>query len=129
MSIATRFDPPAPSDNPTTFNAKAFATLGALNTWSDEANATAAAVSADKAAAANSATSAAGSASTATTKAGEANASALIAAAAAQTLMQKNRIDNDWSIPDGYNAITIGPFEVSPDVTVTGLGNSNWIGV
>lgn len=44
-------------------------------------------------------------------------------------LMQKNRIDSNWTIPSGYNALTIGPFEVSPDVTVTGNGNSTWRGI
>ena len=45
------------------------------------------------------------------------------------TLMQKNRIDANWTIPNGVNAVTIGPFEVNPDVTVTGLGNSTWRGL
>lgn len=45
------------------------------------------------------------------------------------TLMQKNRIDANWTIPNGINAVTIGPFEVNPDVTVTGLGNSTWRGL
>ena len=45
------------------------------------------------------------------------------------TLMQKNRIDANWTIPNGINAVTIGPFEVNPDVTITGLGNSTWRGL
>ena len=44
-------------------------------------------------------------------------------------LMQKNRIDANWTIPNGINAVTIGPFEVNPDVIVTGLGNSTWRGL
>lgn len=45
------------------------------------------------------------------------------------TLMQSNRIDENWTIPNGVNALTIGPFEVGPDVTITGLGNSTWRGL
>lgn len=45
------------------------------------------------------------------------------------TLMQSNRIDQNWTIPNGINALTIGPFEVSPDVTVDGQGNSTWRGL
>ena len=39
MSITVVFDPPLPSDNPATFNQKAFTLLGNLNTWSTQANA------------------------------------------------------------------------------------------
>lgn len=45
------------------------------------------------------------------------------------TLMQKNRIDANWTIPNGINAVTIGPFEVNPDVTIAGIGNSTWRGL
>lgn len=47
MTIDVVFDPPLPSDPPETFNSKAFATLGALNTWAGEANALASSVNAD----------------------------------------------------------------------------------
>ena len=85
--------------------------------------------------ASTSATNAAGSATTATTqagiattKAGEAAASATAAAAAATTaLYQRNRIDTDITIPDGYNAMRFGDFEISPDVTITLLGNSQMV--
>lgn len=45
------------------------------------------------------------------------------------TLTQRNRIDANWTIPSGYNALSIGPVEIAPDVTVTGLGNSEWRGI
>lgn len=48
MSITVLFDPPLPSDNPATFNQKAFTLLGDLNDWSDEANTTAGEINADK---------------------------------------------------------------------------------
>lgn len=47
----------------------------------------------------------------------------------ATTFTQSNRIDSNFTIPDGQNALTIGPFEVGPDVTVTGLGNATWRGL
>lgn len=50
-------------------------------------------------------------------------------ALSAVTFTQSNRIDSNFTIPDGQNALTIGPFEVGPDVTVTGLGNSTWRGL
>lgn len=50
-------------------------------------------------------------------------------ALSATTFTQSNRIDSSFTIPDGQNALTIGPFEVSPDVTVTGLGNATWRGL
>ncbi|MGI9161216.1 MAG: hypothetical protein ACR2K1_15840, partial [Saprospiraceae bacterium] len=43
------------------------------------------------------------------------------------TYFQRNRIDTDMTIPDGYNAVMFGDFEVSPDATITCLGNSNFI--
>jgi len=42
---------------------------------------------------------------------------------------QKNRIDANLTIPDGENAVMVGPFEVGPDVVVTGLGNSCFRGL
>lgn len=69
MAITVTFDPPLPSDDPATFNTKAFTLLGELNDWSTEANSLASTVNSDAA-------SASSSASTATTKAGEAATSA-----------------------------------------------------
>lgn len=48
MSITVVFDPPLPSDNPETFNQKAFTLLGDLNTWSGQANQVAGDINADK---------------------------------------------------------------------------------
>ena len=42
---------------------------------------------------------------------------------------QRNRIDANMTIPDGENAVMVGPFEVGPDVVVTGLGNSVFRGL
>lgn len=47
----------------------------------------------------------------------------------ASLIMQPNRIDTDMTIPDGQNAVIFGDFEVNPDVTVTGLGNSCFVGM
>jgi hypothetical protein len=41
MPITQIFDPPLPSDSRTAFDAKAFATVSALNTWTEQANAVA----------------------------------------------------------------------------------------
>lgn len=46
-----------------------------------------------------------------------------------QLMMRPNRIDEDVTIPDGYNAFFIDPVEFGPNVTVTGLGNSTLRGV
>lgn len=43
--------------------------------------------------------------------------------------LNTNRIKESFTIPDGHNASTVGPFEVGPDVVVTGLGNSTWSGL
>ena len=48
MSITVVFDPPLPSDNPATFNQKAFTLLGNLNAWSGQANQVAGGINADK---------------------------------------------------------------------------------
>lgn len=44
-------------------------------------------------------------------------------------VLQRNKITENVTIPDGYNALAIGTMEVSPDVTVTGEGNSTWVGI
>lgn len=91
------------------------------------------------------ATAASGSATTALNKANEASASAAdaeqsaleaagAAASAAQIvygnlIMHPNRIDESISIPDGYNAFLVGPVEIGPNVTITGLGNSTLRGI
>jgi hypothetical protein len=72
---------------------------------------------------------------TATDKATAENAAVAATAAAiscgtlANMIQQTNRITTDITIPDGVNALMIGPFEVSPDVKVKGLGTSNWKGI
>ena len=77
------------------------------------------------ASAAASAASSAASANEATTQAINASASAALAA----MLIQSNRITANTTIPDGVNAVMLDDFEVSPDVTVTGIGNSTWKGL
>jgi hypothetical protein len=44
-------------------------------------------------------------------------------------MVQANRITTNLTIPNGVNAVMLGAFEVSPDVTVTGEGNSTWAGL
>ncbi|WP_412479920.1 hypothetical protein [Azonexus sp. IMCC34839] len=83
MRITSRFNPPTPNDDPLTFNNKAFATIGALNTWSGEANSLADEVNDRASAASDRADQASASASTATTKANEAKNSATEAASSA----------------------------------------------
>jgi hypothetical protein len=75
-------------------------------------------------------------ASTATQKAIDAAASAEnaraivgIPPAYVSLIMQPNRIDTDMTVPDGQNAVIFGNFEVDPDVIVTGLGNSCFVGM
>lgn len=65
--ITTSLNPPLPSDDLATFNAKAFATLSALNPWATEANSTAADANADAASALASKNAAATSAAAAET--------------------------------------------------------------
>lgn len=86
---------------------------------------------------------AAASAVTATNQAAIATQKATAAAASAETaraivgippaydslIMQPNRINTDMTIPDGFNAVMFGDFEVSPDAIVTGLGNANFVGL
>lgn len=91
--------------------------------------------------AANSATAAAASATTATNAKASAelardNAAASWTAALAANpdlnpslRMHAAKITQNMVIPDGYNALSVGPLEVDPAVTVTGLGNSTWRGV
>ena len=76
MSITVVFDPPLPSDNPATFNQKAFTLLGDLNTWSGQANQVAGDINAAFQNAATNASNAAASASAAATSASQAAASA-----------------------------------------------------
>lgn len=44
-------------------------------------------------------------------------------------ILQPRRITVSQAIPNGFNAHTVGPFEVDPDVTVQGLGNATWTGL
>lgn len=86
MSITVVFNPPLPSDNPATFNQKAFALLGNLNTWSTQANALATEVNQNEAAlnaAVNAAETSELNAATSATNASNAAASALNSANAA----------------------------------------------
>jgi hypothetical protein len=76
MSITVVFDPPLPSDNPATFNNKAFTLLGNLNTWSNQANQVAGDINAASQNAATNASNASASASAAAASASQAEASA-----------------------------------------------------
>lgn len=76
MTITVTFDPPLPSDSTSTFNTKAFNTLGDLNNWSTQANALAATVNSNSASAATDAGTASSAATTATTQAGIATSAA-----------------------------------------------------
>ena len=78
-----------------------------------------------------------------TAKALEATSSAVAAAASAEEaraivgippaydslVMQPNRIDTDMTVPDGFNAVMFGDFELHPDATLTCLGNSTFIAI
>lgn len=77
----------------------------------------------------NSATASAASATAAAASAEQARAIVGVPPAFDSLIMQPNRIDVDMTIPDGFNAVMFGDFEVSPDVTVTGLGNANFVGI
>lgn len=107
------------------------AVAGQVLTNANAASSSASAAGTSATNAASSATSASSSASSASASATNAANSAAIAVAATGTCtyIQSNRIDADMTIPNGYNAITIGPFEVGPNVTVTGIGNSTWRGL
>ena len=141
--------PTTPSRNmtPEEFIAAADSFIAALPAFVTQANALAAfAVNTDIAQALSAAAYAASAltsktqseqgAATATQKAIDAAASAETARAIvgippayASLIMQPNRIDSDMTIPDGQNAVIFGCFEVDPDATVTGLGNSCFVGV
>jgi hypothetical protein len=89
------------------------------------------------------ASSAATSAALALTRANTATTAAAAAAASAETaraivgvppafeglITQPNQIPSDVTIPDGYNALMIGDFELSPDATITCLGNSTFLAI
>lgn len=81
--ITTSLNPPLPSDDLATFNAKAFATLSALNPWATEANATASDANADAASALDSKNAAATSETNASGFASAASSSAAAAATSA----------------------------------------------
>lgn len=83
MTITTTFNPPLPTDDVSTFNSKAFDTLGKLNDWSTEANATASDVNADATSALNSKNAAQASQDAAAVSASAAQASAAAAATSA----------------------------------------------
>jgi hypothetical protein len=44
-------------------------------------------------------------------------------------LLGQRAIKQNIQIPDGFNAVLIGPVEIDPNVTITGLGNSTLKGV
>ena len=69
MAITVTFDPPLPSDSPSTFNTKAFTLLGDLNDWSTEANALASTVNSNASTSATNASNASNSADAAATSA------------------------------------------------------------
>ena len=139
--------PTTPSRNmtPDAFIAAADAFIAALPLFVTEANALAVfavntdvtqALSAAAYAASASVSKAAAElgAALATTKAAAAAASAETARAivgippAYTTLvMQPNRINVDMTVPDGQNAVMFGDFEIGSDVTITLLGNSQFV--
>ncbi len=47
----------------------------------------------------------------------------------AGNVITSKKISQDIQIPDGYNAVIIGPAEIDPNVTITGLGNSTLRGL
>lgn len=122
------------------FIAAADTFIAALPAFVTQANALASfAVEVDVANSASAATSRYAAETAANTSVQKATAAALSAETAraivgippayASLIMQPNRIDIDMTIPDGQNAVIFGNFEVSPDVTVTGLGNANFVGL
>lgn len=156
MTIPTFTPPPTPGPNkyggdPVAFDAAMQARLDWQNTATAEevamvawVNTTAATVAAQSAAAQADRVlvqqaKAAIDAQSPVANAAAAAASAAAAAAYAATAqavspdspfrLNTNRIATSFTIPDGQNALTVGPFEVGPDVTVTGLGNSTWRGL
>lgn len=91
--------------------------------------AAAASTAADKLATAADRVATASDRTTAENAAVAATAAAISCGTLANMIQQTNRITTNTTIPDGVNALMIGPFEVSPDVTVKGLGNANWKGI
>lgn len=120
--LADKFVAATAADAAAASAASASGSAAAANTSRNDASAFSAAATASSNSAASSSLDASASASSAA-------ASAASALSSATTLTQKNRIDANFTIPNGSNAVTIGPFEVNPDVTVTGLGNSTWRGL
>ncbi|MEN6629996.1 MAG: hypothetical protein ABFC42_10150 [Sulfuricella sp.] len=98
-TITVVLDPPQPSDTQEVFNNKAFATLGDLNTWADQANTVAGEVNANK-------VSAESAASTATTQAGLATTSATNAfnSAAAAGVSETNAANSASAAAASYDA-------------------------
>lgn len=47
----------------------------------------------------------------------------------AGNVITSNKITQSFQIPDGYNAVMVGPVEIDPNVTITGLGNSTLRGL
>lgn len=44
-------------------------------------------------------------------------------------VITSKKITQSFQIPDGYNAVMVGPVEIDPNVTITGLGNSTLRGL
>lgn len=44
-------------------------------------------------------------------------------------IMHPHKISESIAIPDGFNAFFVGPMEIGPNVTITGLGNSTLRGI
>lgn len=47
----------------------------------------------------------------------------------AGNVITSKKISQNIQIPDGYNAVIVGPVEIDPNVTITGLGNSTFRGL
>ncbi len=47
----------------------------------------------------------------------------------AGNVITSKKISQNIQIPDGYNAVIVGPVEIGPNVTITGLGNSTLRGL
>lgn len=108
---------------------------------------TATAKATEAAASAVTATNQASSAATSATQAAVSSAAASVSAIAAvesaeqaraivgvppafdSLIMQPNRIDVDMTVPDGFNAVMFGDFELGPDATITCLGNANFVAI
>ena len=128
MTITALPAPPALTDSPSEFNAKAFTWVAALDTFTNQANALAGEVDGDAAAAASSVNAAAAHVATATTKAAEAAASAANAAAASGVAKwvsgtTYNEGANVWSPTDfqTYRRKSTGGGTTDPDTDT-----ANW---